>query len=58
MSQEELASSINISVNYLSKIERDKVVFSIDILQELSGYYKVSNDYLLCGEDQKFTWSD
>ena len=47
--QEVVAEAINISTEYLSKIENDKKVPSIEVIMLLKEYYNTSLDYLLCG---------
>ncbi len=46
----ELARHVNISVSYLSQIERDERQASIKTLKTLSEYYNISMDYLLMGD--------
>ena len=51
ITQEELASELNISHEHMNKIERGRNGCSIDLLLDLSAYFEVSTDYLLKGED-------
>lgn len=47
--QEVVAEAINISTEYLSKIENDKKVPSMDVTKSLAGYYDTTLDYLVYG---------
>ena len=51
MTQEELAEALNISLEYLSKMERGKRKPSIDLIVAMACYFHVSTDYLLMGKD-------
>lgn len=55
MSQELLADELDISFKHLSKIERDEVVFSVDILRKIADYFDVSSDYILNGSEKKIS---
>lgn len=49
ISQETLASDLNISVNYLGEIERGKRVVSLKMAEKLCHYFHLSLDYLYRG---------
>ncbi|MGJ0895705.1 helix-turn-helix domain-containing protein [Thomasclavelia ramosa] len=51
-SQEEFSARLNISRNYLSKIEIGLKYPSIDLLVEISLFGEVSMDYLILGKTQ------
>ncbi len=51
--QEAVAEAINISTEYLSKIENDKKVPSLEVIMLLKEYYNTSLDYLLCGKREQ-----
>ena len=55
LSQEALAEIIDVSIKHLSKIERDEVVFSVEILKKIALYFNVSSDYILRGGNQKIS---
>ena len=63
LTQEELAESLNISREHLSRLERGKYGCSIDLLIEISFVLNASTDYLLMGKnsdnkhDQEQIWS-
>lgn len=50
MTQEEMAESLNISLEHLSKMERGKRNPSIDLVVAMACYFHVSTDYLLMGK--------
>jgi transcriptional regulator with XRE-family HTH domain len=50
-----LADELDISFKHLSKIERDEVVFSVDILRKIADYFDVSSDYILNGSEKKIS---
>lgn len=51
--QEVVAEAIGISTEYLSKIENDKKVPSLEVIMLLKEYYNTSLDYLLCGKREQ-----
>ena len=51
--QEVVAEAIGISTEYLSKIENDKKVPSLEVIMLLKEYYNTSLDYLLCGKREE-----
>ena len=51
--QEFVAEAIGISTEYLSKIENDKKMPSLDVIMLLKEYYNTSLDYLLCGKREE-----
>ena len=55
LSQEELAELIDVSIKHLSKIERDEVVFSVEILRKIAQYFDVSSDYILRGGNRRIS---
>ncbi len=63
LTQEELAESLNISREHLSRLERGKYGCSIDLLIEISFVLNASTDYLLMGktsdniQDRQQIWS-
>ena len=63
LTQEELAESLNISREHLSRLERGKYGCSIDLLIEISFVLNASTDYLLMGkcsgyeQDRQRIWS-
>lgn len=48
LSQTQLAVRIGCSQNTISRIELEKTVPTAEILKEISGFFNVSIDYLLC----------
>ncbi len=53
MTQEELADEINISVAYISRIERGTVHINLKRLTQIAEILKVSPGYLLVGSNTK-----
>ena len=51
--QEFVAEAIGISTEYLSKIENDKKMPSLEVIMLLKEYYDTSLDYLLCGKREQ-----
>ena len=51
--QEFVAEAIGISTEYLSKIENDKKMPSLEVIMLLKEYYDTSLDYLLCGKKEQ-----
>ncbi len=51
MTQEKLADEMNVSVQYISKLELGKVGMSIDTLIRLCEILKASADYILTGRN-------
>ena len=51
VTQEKLASDLNINRNTIGKLERGERGLSIDLLIDLAGYFGVSTDYILLGAD-------
>lgn len=51
--QEFVAEAIGISTEYLSKIENDKKMPSLEVIMLLKEYYNTSLDYLLCGKKEQ-----
>ena len=51
--QEFVAEAIGISTEYLSKIENDKKMPSLEVIMLLKEYYDISLDYLLCGKKEQ-----
>ncbi len=49
LSQEELAEELDVSIKHMSRIERDEVAFSVEILKRIAQYFNVSSDYILRG---------
>lgn len=49
ISQETLASDLDISVNYLGELERGKRVVSLNMAEKLCRYFHLSLDYLYRG---------
>ena len=49
ISQEKLASELNVSVNYIGAIERGKRVVSINLANKLCAYFHLTLDYLYRG---------
>ncbi len=49
LTQEQLAERLNISVSNLGKLERGIQGLSIDLLIEISVFFKVGTDYILLG---------
>ena len=47
MSQQELSEKLNISQQRISKLEKEEVVATEDIILRVSRYFNVSADYLL-----------
>ena len=51
--QEFVAEAIGISTEYLSKIENDQKMPSLEVIMLLKEYYDISLDYLLCGKKEQ-----
>jgi len=49
LTQEQLAEKLNISVNYLGKLEAGQYAGSIDLLVEMTQVFEVTLDYLVMG---------
>ena len=52
LTQEQLAEKLNISVNYLGKLETGNYGGSIDLLIEVAETFGVTLDYLILGKQQ------
>lgn len=50
LTQEQLVEILNISVSHLGKIEIGHNAPSVDLILEMSSFFGVSTDYLLCGQ--------
>ena len=50
LTQEQLAEKLNISVNYLGKLETGNYGGSIDLLIEIAETFGVTLDYLILGD--------
>lgn len=50
LTQEQLAEKLNISVAYISKIEKSQQIGSIELAVELSEFFEVTLDHLLLGQ--------
>lgn len=50
LTQEQLAEKMNISIAYISKIEKSQQIGSIELAVELSEFFGVTLDYLLLGQ--------
>ena len=53
LSQEELAKSIGVNPNHLSKLETGKYLPSIAVLKKITEILEVSADYLLSDSDEE-----
>lgn len=51
ITQEKLAEELNVSWDYVSRMERGTRSCSIDLLIAISRYFEVSTDYLLTGRE-------
>ena len=51
ITQEKLAEKLNVSWDYISRMERGTRSCSIDLLIAISRYFEVSTDYLLTGRE-------
>lgn len=51
ITQERLATKLNISDRHLGKIERGECAGSIDLLIEVAVFFEVSLDYLILGKE-------
>lgn len=51
MTQEKLANELDVSVQYISRLERGMVGMSMDTLVRLCDTLKVSTDYILLGDN-------
>ena len=49
ISQETLASELNVSANYIGDIERGKRILSLNMAEKLCGYFHFTLDYLYRG---------
>lgn len=52
ITQEQLAETLNITVNQLYRVESGLSAGSVDLVVELSAHFDVSLDYLLLGKEQ------
>lgn len=50
LTQEQLAERLHISVSHLGKIEIGHNAPSVDLILEMSSFFGVSTDHLLCGQ--------
>lgn len=50
MTQEEFAASMNVSRDYIGKLESGKRTVSIDLMIDISAHFNVSLDYLVMGK--------
>lgn len=53
MNQDALAGLVGVSKQKISKVERNTESLGIDLLIEISDYFGVTTDYLLCLSDEK-----
>lgn len=53
MNQEALAGLVGVSQQKISKVERNTEALGIDLLIEISDYFGVTTDYLLCLSEEK-----
>lgn len=53
LTQEQLAEKMNISVAYISKIEKSQQTGPIELAVELSELFEVTLDYLLLGREHR-----
>ena len=53
MNQDALAGLVGVSQQEISKVERNTESLGIDLLIEISDYFGVTTDYLLCLSDEK-----
>lgn len=53
MNQDALAGLVVVSQQKISKVERNTESLGIDLLIEISDYFGVTTDYLLCLSDEK-----
>ncbi len=53
MNQDALAGLVGVSQQKISKVERNTESLGIDLLIEISDYFGVTTDYLLCLSDEK-----
>lgn len=53
MNQEALAGLVGVSQQKIGKVERNTESLGIDLLIEISDYFEVTTDYLLCLSDEK-----
>lgn len=58
MTREKFAELINVSVSFLSQIERGNKLMSIDKLMEISAKTGFSTDYILFGDETKSTFAN
>lgn len=49
LSQEALASDLNVSVNYIGQIERGERPVSLNMAKKICNYFHLTLDYLYCG---------
>lgn len=54
--QEELAGKLNVSQQTISRIEKEGNSLAPEILADLSRFFRVSVDYILCLSDQRRTY--
>lgn len=53
ITQEYLADELGVSTNHLCKIEKGKKGASVDLLLDMSEFFRVSTDYILLGKTDK-----
>ncbi len=51
LTQEQLAESLNISTDYVGKMENGRYGGSVDLLVEISEFFEVTLDYLVLGKE-------
>lgn len=51
LTQEQLADKLNISTDYIGKMENGRYGGSIDLLVEISEFFEVTLDYLILGKE-------
>lgn len=51
LTQEQLATKLNIAISTLGKIERGQQGFSLDLAIEIALHFEVSLDYILLGRE-------
>ena len=55
LTQEQLAEKMNVTGTYIVKIEKCQRTGSVELAVEMSEYFGVSLDYLLCGAEPENT---
>jgi transcriptional regulator with XRE-family HTH domain len=54
LTQKELADSLTVNRDALAKWETDRAFPDLTVIKEMADFFKVTTDYLLCGDTSAF----